>query len=176
MNSDAVHPFEKSCLGQAPFRIVECDMPTSTGLRVVGEVGGATLMSKPGGTCAHCGTAILYRFRIASADGRFFWVGSDCVRKTADSRLVDQAKRALARMKSAADAARAYAAITLLNGTDERAQAVCSALRSRPHPNARLAAAGKTEYDFLYWVLRNAGSSGQKKAVRTIEALAGAAS
>lgn len=58
-----LHPFEQAGLGVSPFA---CSKVT-TGQETA---------------CAYCGTRIKYAFHIASADGRTFVVGSDCVEKT----------------------------------------------------------------------------------------------
>lgn len=63
-----VHEFEAAGLGKAPFQLF--------------------LVTAEGDTkCCYCETHIKYRFYIRSADGKEFWVGSDCVAKTSDMAL-----------------------------------------------------------------------------------------
>lgn len=71
------HPFEISGLGKAPFKCLGMRSNKFTPGGLMGH-----LHSKPGGTCAHCGTGILYEFMIESSDGKKFVVGSSCVEKT----------------------------------------------------------------------------------------------
>lgn len=85
------HPFNH--LGQAPFRVV--------GFReiVIKHGDGST---QAGGTCEHCGTGIRYASIIQDANGREFKVGSECVKKTGDAKLVKEVifrKHALDRQK-----------------------------------------------------------------------------
>jgi hypothetical protein len=68
-----IHPFTLSGHGKAPFRCI--------GMRENWfEMPG--FGRKPGGSCDHCGTGILYEFEIVSSDGHKFVVGSTCVEKT----------------------------------------------------------------------------------------------
>jgi len=69
-----VHPFEKTGLGKAPFRFSRYEQMT---YRAHPDA-----PAQPGGSCDHCGTAIMHAYWIASADGRTFKVGCDCVFKT----------------------------------------------------------------------------------------------
>ena len=69
----AMHPFQKSGLGIAPFRCVGVS-------ENVYSTGGGH--SQPGGTCDYCGTGIRWEFHIESSDGKEFDVGCDCVAKT----------------------------------------------------------------------------------------------
>lgn len=92
-DSNQVHPFEKAGLGLAPFRFVGMAQQD----RRYGEVilnraeyekTGIALTTKPGGTCAYCGTAIVNMYDIVSSDGKKFHVGCECVNKTGDTKLV----------------------------------------------------------------------------------------
>lgn len=79
------HPFERSGHGHAPYRIVDF------GTKTYQACHGAPI--QPGGTCDHCGTAIIYYATIRSANGVTFRVGLDCVMKThQDPELVAQAR------------------------------------------------------------------------------------
>ena len=68
-----MHPFQKSGLGQAPFKCIGVQE------NVFAMPDGST---KGGGSCDYCGTGIRWEFLIASDDGRSFKVGCDCVEKT----------------------------------------------------------------------------------------------
>lgn len=50
-------------------------------------IAGCPEASKPGGTCDHCGTGILWEFHLIAADGRAFKVGSSCIAKSGDAGL-----------------------------------------------------------------------------------------
>ena len=79
-----MHPFEKSKLGKAPFKLDAIELADS--------VTGRT-------TCDHCGTKIKYVHWITSEDGNLFKVGSACVMKTDDKPLKDTAKFELENLK-----------------------------------------------------------------------------
>lgn len=74
------HPFERAGLGRAPFRMTGCTR------RLYQACHGAPI--QPGAACDYCGTGIIWTFTIQSDDGKTFIVGSDCVRKTADTGLI----------------------------------------------------------------------------------------
>lgn len=105
----ALHPFEQSQLGKAPFRFVTmiaipspalCEQNPNAYNAAVREA--SHLAQHYGvhiGTCNHCGMGIMANYVIQSADSRRSVVGCDCVRKTewagADLvRAVDKAERA----------------------------------------------------------------------------------
>lgn len=58
----AVHPFQRTGLGLAPFTCVDC---------TIGDA-----------RCAYCTTPLKYLYHIKSHDGRTFIVGSECVKQT----------------------------------------------------------------------------------------------
>ena len=90
----ATHPFEKSGLGRAPFRLVHMEvrvgpMRTTLSSGVVVESGAP---GQPMGTCQHCGMGIKYVCVIKDADGNISEVGTTCVEKCgkrADSTFQD---------------------------------------------------------------------------------------
>jgi len=73
-NTTWIHPFENVGLGKGPFRLSRYERMTFQACP--GEP------IRAGGSCDYCGTAIMHAYWIASADGRTFKVGSDCVFKT----------------------------------------------------------------------------------------------
>lgn len=79
-----MHPFEKSNLGIAPFKLEKVELAdTSSGFD----------------TCDHCRTRIRYVHWITSNDGNLFKVGSSCVMKTNDEQLKSASKAELAYLK-----------------------------------------------------------------------------
>jgi hypothetical protein len=154
--SPKIHVFEKAGLGQAPFKCIGCHVSQYQ------ACGGAPI--QPGSSCDYCGTGIVYVFTIASADGKTFKVGCDCVLKTGDAglrRTVD------AHMKAAQhdrDDARIEAAQSLLK--EER---VIAAFTAAPHPMDWRARQGAKLMDYATWMFEHAGRSGMIKVARLIE-------
>lgn len=99
MTNTTQHPFEAAGLGKAPFKFIgmeEQDLRYGKAIlnRAEYEKTGIAIETKPGGTCAYCGQYILNMYNVRSADGRVFHVGSDCIEKTGDRKLIDRAKAA----------------------------------------------------------------------------------
>jgi hypothetical protein len=65
------HVFERAGLGRAPFRFES-----------ISRIGGA------GGSCQYCSTHILWACHVVGADGRRFFVGTDCIAKCGDAGLI----------------------------------------------------------------------------------------
>jgi hypothetical protein len=162
----AVHPFEQSGNGKAPFRYVGIvHQEIAYGEAVVGSVGGCLMTTKPGGTCDYCGQYILNMFRVESADGNRFKVGCDCIAKvdeTAPVRNVSQMRADIKRMKAERDLAR----IIQARANMEHAHS----LKSQPHPTAFMASNGKTLHDYAGWLFTNGGTAGKLRAARMVEA------
>lgn len=146
-----VHPFEAQGLGKALFVCVGMQKNVYTG-------GGG---SQPGGTCRFCGTGIMYEYLIKSSDGRLFVVGSDCVHKTNDPKLVPaveslerQRKREMAReARRRRDQAALAKAQEQLPGLREWVKASREQLSAIPHPNQWRASQGDSLADYLEWSL-----------------------
>ncbi len=108
--TSTVHPFERSGLGKAPFRFVGAvQQDIRYGQACVGTIDGVEILTKKGGTCAHCGQYIVNMFDVVSSDGKRFHVGSDCVLKTGDSKLVTAVKKAVSKANKAKREAKADA-------------------------------------------------------------------
>lgn len=168
-----VHVFETAGLGKAPFRLVSVDRGEgcdASGMKKVGEIDGYALLTKHGGTCAYCGTAIKILCKIESADGQRFHVGSDCVEKTDDRGLRTQVRRQVNARRNAARKARDGARIAAAKAAFP---AVREALSAQPHPNAYRASQGDTMADWCAFMLKSAGNAGRLRAARVIEAAAG---
>ena len=141
------HVFERAQLGVGPFRFLGMEekaiyYPDGT--------------SQAAGTCHYCGTGIRYCYWIGSADGRKFYVGSDCVAHLGDTKLVAvvmsaerKRKNALAakRRDEKRKAEREAQAAEVERRMPEYAAAL-AALESRPHPHEYFAAQGKTLADY----------------------------
>lgn len=160
-----VHPFEAAGLGKAPFRYagaVEQDV-NRDGMCVIGHVLGCAVETKPGGTCAYCGHAILAMFNVESSDGKKFHVGCECIKKVAitNPRAL---KADIKRQQDAKADARITDAVKLLE-----AESVRQAFASQPHPAAWAQAKGLTKLDWLDWMLEHSGRSGKLSLARLIE-------
>jgi hypothetical protein len=161
----AIHCFEEAGLGKAPFRYVGIvDQQISHGDRVIGQVGGIAVTTKPGGSCMYCSRAILYMFNVESADGKTFHVGSECILKTGDKGLIVRVqsalrdlekKRRLDKKRRAADADKQLC---------ETAQ--IGLLASKPHPHPYRASQGETLYDWAKWMLEMKNYSTLARVIR----------
>ncbi len=103
---DNRHPFERQGLGKAPFAYigqVHQDMMYGEVVlnRETATASSGYITTKPGGTCAYCGTYILNMFNVGSSDGQIFHVGSDCIMKVGQQ-ADDKATRALVKAVKAA--------------------------------------------------------------------------
>ena len=169
-----IHPFEQAGLGKAPFRFVGMgsqDLCYGEAIlnRAEYERTGIRVTTKPGGSCAYCGTAIMRMYGIESADGRRFHVGCECVHKTGDAhliRIVDDATRKHERAKRDAVHARKLIRLAAILA-DEESRAK---LATMPHPNAKFASEGRTLLDWADWMRANAGRSGQTRALAAVTA------
>jgi hypothetical protein len=109
-----VHMFEGAGLGEAPFK--------------------CTGVTAGGGACQFCGTPILYRFYLRGADGKEFFVGSDCVKKTGDAGLIAYVEKELKRRIQEQKASLAERKIAALEAAimDEP---TAEKIRAIPHPD-----------------------------------------
>ncbi len=168
--ANTVHPFERAGLGKAPFRFVGMAQQDFCYGEVIlnraeYERTGIALTTKPGGTCAYCGTAIKALCQILSADGKRFHVGCDCVNKVADSKLVAAVKVATRKADKAKRAIKANAVEAELLATlaDETARA---RLQSHPHPRGHH---DGTLLSFAEFMARSAGAAGKARALKAIK-------
>lgn len=167
------HVWERARLGRAPFRFVGMTE------RVLRHPDGTL---QPSGCCDYCGTGIRYCFRIRSADGQEFEVGSDCVDRLGDERLVAVVMSEERRRRN--NAARERRRVKRQAEEVERAaerdarmpeyRDALAALESRPHPHAYYAAQGKTLADYFRYFERD-GKPDHRKQREAIKAAADAA-
>ncbi len=169
--TSTVHPFQARGLGLAPFRYVgEKVQQRAYGQAVVGALAdGTQITSKPGGTCAYCGTFIVNMYNVESADGQRFHVGSDCVEKIASSdpelaRVVD---RAVSKARKLQTEFRNMTKIDALHTALAQPE-VRATLASKPHPRGFK---GQTLLDSVEWMMQHAGTAG-KLATAKVVALA----
>jgi hypothetical protein len=162
--TSTVHPFEIAGLGKAPFKYLgEHKQDLQYGQAVVGTIGGPdgyAVTTKPGGTCAYCGTSIVNMFKIRSADGKVFRVGSDCALKVGGEKIAKAVSQDVRRKNAAATKARGLKeigeALELLGRVDVRAD-----LASQCHR-------GQNALEYVTWMLRNAGHAGKVRAAKIV--------
>lgn len=169
-----IHPFESAGLGKAPFRFVGMGQDLCYGEAILNreeyQRTGIRLTTKPGGTCAYCGTGIKNLYTVESADGNRFHVGCECIAKTGDKKLTAKADKARRdhekklreeRQRRNYEAAKQWFA-------DRMAQ-----LAELPHPNAWAAEQGKTGADWAQFMLEHCGLNGLVKARNRAERMLG---
>jgi hypothetical protein len=165
-----MHPYERTGLGKAPFRCIGMDENWYVACQ------GAP--RQPGGTCDHCMTGIAYQFRIRSADGKEFVVGSECVMKLeredncspddlAMVRKVKNLMEPIERAKRDAAKAREQARIDEFksNLKDDAFRARLAAYPSPTRPDRESA------LEWAEWMMVHAGHAGSLKVVRQAEKL-----
>jgi hypothetical protein len=143
----ATHVFAH--LGPAPYRFQGVTQNLFT-------VAGCPEASKPGGTCDHCGTGILWEFHLTAADGRAFKVGSSCILKSGDAGLrhavTDHQRAQRARREATRRAAQAARPKSAAAAAWEAAQ--CAACDARQDALAARAVALAAKLSGLEDVLR----------------------
>jgi hypothetical protein len=115
------HAFTKSGLGNAPFRVIGFFAYAPSSLaehnptaymaanREASEI--SRRLGVSGGSCHHCGTALMNNYVIQSADGVNSVVGCDCVQKTGDAGIIRSVKALEKGRKAERSAARKAAEI-----------------------------------------------------------------
>lgn len=157
------HTFEAAGLGKAPFKFIGYEEKLHQA--APGEP------VKAGGSCQYCFQSVRHAYWIKSADGKKFYVGSECVNKTGDKGLVDHVKREANRQKRAQQVDREEARIakSVAKLADE---AVRAELESRPHPKGftdRETGKALTALDWVEWFLANAGHRGKLQIARYLD-------
>jgi hypothetical protein len=169
--ANVTHPFERAGLGKAPFRFIALrdtaeGANADNGLVKVGELDGvAEVHTKPGGTCAYCGTYIIVMVDVVSSDGHKFHVGTDCAEKTCGKHLVDAVKTAVRkrnRAKTATKSANVQVELGVLFADEE----ALARLSNLPHPKLP----GLTMRDYAEWMVRRSGATGRAKLLKAIKA------
>lgn len=160
MNTEAasgtVHIFERNGLGKAPYRVIGFSVEKYQACQ------GAPI--QPAGSCDYCGQGIMLQFRIKSADGRTFKVGSDCVMKTSDERMKQIVKAKVSAHNSARTAERNAEKIATL--TEQLAdETIRAKLRVIDHP---MAFRGSNLLNYAEWIMLRAGTSGKLKLAKTV--------
>jgi len=85
-NVNTIHVFEASGLGKAPYQFLGVSVKVGPLKLSDGSEVGAP--GQPMGSCKFCGTGIKYCFDLRSADGKDFYVGCECIKKSGDRGLL----------------------------------------------------------------------------------------
>lgn len=165
------HKFERAQLGSAPFKFIGLEE------KFIDHGDGTT---QAAGTCHYCGTGIRYCFWIESADGRKFYVGSDCVGHLNDTKLVAVVMSAERRRKNDLARDRREAKRRLQAEADAREvesrlpeyAAALEALAAFPHPTPYFAAQGKTRADYFRYFESTPGVPSLYKLNEAVKAAA----
>lgn len=163
------HKFERAGLGTAPFRVAGFSREVFQAIP-----GDPNCPIQPGTSCDYCGQGIMYVAWIASADGKRFKVGTNCVEQTGDRGLIRSAKTAEAKIlrerRWNRNAEKVDAVKAMLADP-----AVQAALSAQPHPREWAAAQGKTLLDWATWMMQNAGVRGKIEVGKVVAAAVKAA-
>jgi hypothetical protein len=159
MAPGAVHVFEAAGLGQAPYKFR--GVQVLRGPITIEQHNGVTVQvgapGQPMGCCQYCSTNIAYLFWLESADGKKFYVGSDCIYKSGDVGLKITIDPIVAKHEKELRDSRA----TLLIDMFKKHVAVngkpASFLRTEPHPNYWRAQRGETVGNYNEWCFNHAG-------------------
>lgn len=154
--SATVHKFELAGLGKAPFVFVSFEVKRGPIKLADGSEVGAP--GQPMGTCQYCGTGIANCFNVRSADGRKFYVGSDCIAKVGDAGLMKAVKKIVSEATKARKREREAKA-------EEAAKEVCERLMAEfgeqfktvPHPRGF---SGLSLFDYAQWMMKNTRNFG----------------
>ena len=150
------HAFEKAGLGLAPFRFVGMEVkvgPIVTGMMSVGAPG------QPMGCCQYCSTGIKYCYWVKSADGKTFYVGSECIRKSGDSGLTALVSKEEAKIRKTTNEARR---VKTQDKTEAAIRAAMALLDSNPTLQASLEATKEfarygSDASYIEWCRCHAG-------------------
>lgn len=157
------HPFERT-IGPGPYRFVDFFVIIKPSESC--PMGNYHMLPQDvsGGTCAHCGMGIMNNYVITRGDGKKFAVGSDCIakvglpvkeltamekaKKAHEKKLRDARKLKRQQAQKAKDDAYIEKFVATWNNPDFKPR---ESWARQPHPNAVLAARGKTLADYVDW-------------------------
>ena len=155
-----IHVFEKAGLGKAPYTLLGIESRTYQSHR------GALL--QPGGSCMFCATGIVYFFWLRSADGKKFYVGSDCILKSGDlglSLLIEPHIRAHER-EVRIEREKYY--ITEFGKFLAEVKPDYFSSQVGPHPSSYWSRQGRTMGDYQKYVYDHAGLTARARMARRI--------
>lgn len=142
---DTKHLFETAGLGQAPFKFLGVNVESSS--------------------CQYCATAIMFQFWLESADGKKFYVGSDCIFKSGDAGLRRIIEPIIAKHQKELKDKREAEVISTFEGHLKMTPDYWKQ-DNGPHPYAFYAEQGKTMGDYKKFCYEHAGQSTKAKVAR----------
>ena len=135
-----IHIFERAGLGKAPYRYLGCEKQ-HTG-------------------CQYCGTAIAFKFWLQAADGKRFFVGSDCILKSGDAGLRNVIEPELRKhRKEMADERNKATIAEFETELAKRPTFYATTYGMQPHPSRYYASQGKTMADYVIFCYEHSGPS-----------------
>lgn len=148
MTNNLVHIFEQAGLGQAPYTFLHVStMPSS---------------------CQYCSTPIIYQFWLRSADGRTFYVGSDCIHKSGDAGLAKVIDPILREHQRQLREKREQTILTMFATYVQATPNFWNDTFPGTHPNSYYASKGKTMGDYKQFCWEHSGSTKKVKMARGI--------
>lgn len=156
-----IHAFERAGLGLAPYTFVGLEKRTYQAC-----YGAPT---QPGASCMFCATGIVYLFWLRSADGKKFFVGSDCIQKSGDAglqRVIDPYVKA--HEKEIREERENFYIGEFAKYVTETNYFATPALLNTPHPSRYYASLGRTLGDYQKFCYDHSGKSAKAKMARRI--------
>lgn len=147
--NQTMHIFEQAGLGRAPYRYLGIEKQ-HTG-------------------CQFCATAIMFKFWLLSADGKKFFVGSDCILKSGDAGLKRLIDADLKKHQKELRLERENTVLSLFEGYLSFHPEFWTADGpfKGPHPFRYYAAQGRTMADYQKFCFDHSGRSTKAKLART---------
>jgi hypothetical protein len=158
-----IHVFEKAGLGKSPYKYLGCEVARGPIQMPGGGTCGAP--GQPMGACQYCSTGIAYLFWLESADGKKFYVGSDCIFKSGDAGLQRIIAPLVAQHNKEIRDARSTVLINLFTDYLSKNPTYWQDDK-RPHPFAWAAAQGKTHGDYNRFCNEHSGISSKARLAR----------
>lgn len=160
----AIHPFEKRCLGLAPFR---CTGSYESKYQAI--PGDPSCPIQPGSTCDYCGQGIVNVFTIKSSDGKTFKVGCDCVAKTARECAKTELERDARKVVDDVNKIKTAAANKRKDVVIAVAMTKLEANASRLDVMIEIYGKHRNAFDWLRWMFANGGRTGKLKAAKQLD-------
>lgn len=172
-----VHPFSRT-LGPGPYKF------GGVGRIVMNETFGAKYFGPEvdggGGTCYHCGHAILNIYVVINAEGKRYGVGSDCIAKlNLPFEILSAAEKAKKEMERKKRRERAekrrerYRKEKTARLAELRERLSDEGLRARlaekPHPNEFMASQGLTLLSYVDWNMERGNDGAIQKILEDFQ-------
>jgi hypothetical protein len=171
-NVNTIHAFEVAGLGKAPYQFL--GVSVKVGPLPLPDGGMVGAPGQPMGSCKFCGTGIKYCFNLLSADGKEFYVGCECIKKSGDRGLLrvvstfeKEQRRAKNEERKKKKIEQAKNARQEMRELVERHRAALEALPHDFYP-------GKTKYDHATFCLQHAGLYAVQSWVKMLKEMEGA--